>query len=214
MESTIGKELAALKSCLKIHKVDSLHLQVPFPPLNKTLPPQHVKHSPTGSSKEAVVESTKPSVVETNTSPKDDVKDKTAGSSGGANKAVIVRGDPSPSRPPVSALSIDWGTLAKQLITVLEKAVHARVVRAPHLPSSTQKTSVISSASLGDRQKTESTSVLGMESRHGQSMEPSVCGTKLDAKKGDLNIMYGRVRIAILFSGGVDSMLLAVLTDR
>ena len=117
-----------------------------------------------------------------------------------------------------SPLSVNWSTLAKQLNGVLEKAVHARVIRAPNLSSSThvqEASANTSSTSLGSGQKSESESVLGMECRHSQCEDQPACGEELIAKKGDPDkIIRGRARIAILFSGGVDSMLLAALTDR
>ena len=209
--STIDEELTSLKICLKIHKVDNVHLQVPFPPLNKTLPPhqqQPVQHlEPLASSSEvAAVERAKTSEVETSASPKNTVKEE-AISSSSTREGVNVRDNPSLKSSP----SIDWSTLAKQLIAVLEKAIYARVVRAPNLPSSTQEASVASSANFGNSWKSEPESIFGMESRHGQPMEQPVCREEL---VGDLNIIHGRARIAILFSGGVDSMLLAALTDR
>ena len=196
--------------------MDNLHLQVPFPPLNKTLAPppqqQHIQHldsspKPTSSSEAATIERTKLSEIETSSPPENSVSTSTS-------EGVVVGDDPSFSLAPVSTLSVDWSALAKRLIAVLEKAVRARVVRAPNLPSSTQEASVISSTSLGSSQTSESESILGVESRHAQSEEQPVCGGELVVKKGDSKIIHGRARIAILFSGGVDSMLLAALTDR
>lgn len=201
--------------------MDNLHLQVPFPPLNKTLPPplqqQHIQHlesspKPTSSSEAATIERTKLSEIETSAPPENIVEEEAISSS--TSEGVVVGDDPSLSLAPVSALSVDWSTLAKQLIAVLEKAVHARVVRAPNLPSSTREASVTSSTSLGSSQKSESDSILGTESRHTQSEEQPACEEKLVAKIGDSDIIHGRARIAILFSGGIDSMLLAALTDR
>ena len=216
--STIDEELTSLTTCLKVHRVDDFHLQVPFPPLNKTLPlspqeqqQQHMQHlesspkSPVASSDEAAIERTKLSEIETHASPENTIEEEAVCSVSSTSEGVVGGGDPSPSLAPVSTLSVDWSALAKQLITVLEKAIRARVARAPHLPSSTQQALATSSSSLGGCRKSDSES---------QCEEQPVRGKELGAKEGDLVTIRGRARIAILFSGGVDSMLLAALTDR
>ena len=169
-----------------------------------------------------MIERTKPSEIESSASSENTVE--TIGGSSSISKGVVVRDDASLPLllSPVSTCSVDWSALAKQLIAVLEKAICARVVRAPYLPSSTQEASATTSSSSASLvrgcQKSESESefrALGMESRHNQNKEQPVCGEELVARKGDLDdIIHGRARIAILFSGGVDSMLLAALTDR
>ena len=219
--------------------MDNLHLQVPFPPLNKCLPQQQQQQciqnlesspKPASSSETATcpTERTKPSEIESSASSENAIKEgeeETIDSSCSISKGVVVRDDPSLSLllSPVSTHSVDWSALSKQLIAVLEKAIRSRVVRAPFLPSSTQEASVTTSSSstslVRDCQKSESESesqVLGMESRHSQSEEHQpVCREELVARKGDSDVIIrGRARIAILFSGGVDSMLLAALTDR
>ena len=185
---------------------------MPFLPLNKTLPSsqqQPVQHSEliTSSSEAAVVERTNTSEVEISVVPKSTLKE-------AVGEGVNVRDNSSISLSVESSPSTDWSTLAKQLIAVLEKAIRERVVRAPFLPSSTQETSITSSANLGNSQKSKPESVLGMESRHDEPVEQPLCREELVTKKGDSNIIRGRARIAILFSGGVDSMLLAALADR
>ena len=217
--------------------MDNLHLQVPFPPLNKSLPQQqqqqdvqHLESSPkSASSSETAthqIERTKPSEIESSASSGNAVEEEeTIDSSSSISKGVVVRDDPSLSLllSPASTHSIDWSALSKQLIAVLEKAIRARVVRAPYLPSSTQEASATTSSSstslVRGCRKSESESesqVLGMESRHSQNEEHQpVCREELVASKGDSDVIIrGRARIAILFSGGVDSMLLAALTDR
>lgn len=172
-----------------------------------------------------MIERTKPSEIESSASSENTIEEEvTIGSSSSINKGMVVRDDPSLSllSSPASTHSVEWSALAKQLIAVLEKAIRARVVRAPYLPSSTQETSVTTSSSSASLvrgcQKSESESefrALGVESRHNQNKEQPVCGEELVARKGDSDdIIHGRARIAILFSGGVDSMLLAALTDR
>ena len=171
-----------------------------------------------------MIERTKPSEIESSASSENTIEEEVTIGSSSINKGMVVRDDPSLSllSSPVSTHSVDWSALAKQLIAVLEKAIRARVVRAPYLPSSTQETSVTTSSSsaslVGGCQRSESESefrALGMESSHNQCKEQPVCGEELVARKGDSDdIIHGRARIAILFSGGVDSMLLAALTDR
>ena len=169
-EASIREELPSLKTCLKIHKVDNSHLQVPFPPLNKTLPAQHrFQPTPAVGSEAVTLESTQTSTAMCTTVL---VGDRTAHESGGGNNEDRGVATNPPSN--MSLPTVDWSTLAKQLIAVLEKAVRSRVVRAPYQPSSALD----------------------------------------DAKSGVSKFTHGRARIAILFSGGVDSVLLAALADR
>ena len=219
--------------------MDNLHLQVPFPPLNKCLPQkqqqqciQNLESLPkpaTCSSSVAATcptERTKPSEIESSASSENTVKEEeTIDSSSSISKGVVVGDDPSLSLllSSVSTHSVDWSALSMQLIAVLEKAIRSRVIRAPFLPSSTQEASATTSSSstslVRGCQKSESESesqVLEMESRHSQGKEHQpVCREELIARKGDSDVIVRRrARIAILFSGGVDSMLLAALTDR
>jgi hypothetical protein len=167
-----------------------------------------------------MIERTQPEEIERSASPENTVEKEATGSRSSISEGVVVIDDSSlPLLSPVATHSVDWGALAKQLIAVLEKAICARVVRAPYLPSSMQETSTTtssSSTSLGRCQKSESESQIpGMESRHGQREEQLVHKEELVAKKGDSDVIIrGRARIAILFSGGVDSMLLAAIADR
>ena len=204
IETGIGEELSTLKTNLNIHKIDQHHLQVPFPTLNKSLPvhqslPQH--SSPAlGRSEATTGERTESDVYSK--------EDATTTCTSGSDSRVVckVEAGKVDERGGASLLdkflnTFDWSSLAKQLITVLEKAVHSRVVRAPFLPSHT---------SLLQSQGASSVSFEGRKTERTSSQEASGA----DADKGDVNVIHGRARIAILFSGGVDSVLLAALVDR
>lgn len=212
---------------MNIHKIDNPSLQVPFPALNRTLPPQQCLHSqPAVLTKKTVVEkndselSSQGSSVEHRTVCRSDldkapsqmgiVEDSTIQSSNEEKQTeVSMKGVLSLSEP----VSIDvWSSLAKQLITILEKAVHSRIVRAPHVPSSVTPLSCeeqppATEVSLEHHRKTDLAP--GLEDESELSIP-----TKLDTHGKCSNFIRGRARIAILFSGGVDSMVLAALVDK
>ena len=199
-EAGIAEELSSLKTCLGIHKVDNVHLQVPFPPFNKTIPVQpNLLTTPTSKSKTAVVvEGTRHTLsdsIETETLCKSSEEIK-------LDSNVVKGGNSSSFVSPVSSVSVssvDWNTLAKQLITVLEKAIHSRIVRAPYLPSCRVVARDVNSIDLEHRSHEE---------------EVAGCQNQTLVLEPKTEYIHGRARIAILFSGGVDSMLLAAIVDR
>ena len=198
-EAGIVEELSSLKTCLKCRKVDNFQLQVPFPPLNKLLPVQpRLQTTPTNRSESAVaVERT------SNTVSKEGVHESCIEMSVNADE---MEGDSmsflesvvSTVSPVSVSTSIDWNTLAKQLIAVLEKAVHSRVVRAPHLPSSTLETH-------------GATGSVDFEERGSEAAQS---GSQEESWKKAMEFVRGKARVAVLFSGGVDSVLLAALVDK
>ena len=198
-QAGIVEELSSLKTCLSIHKVDNFHLQVPFPPFNKTVPVQpHLQTTPTSKSKTTVA-------VEGTLSDSDFVESETLCKSYGEIKLdsdMVKGGISSSSVSPVSVVSVsgvDWNTLAKQLIAVLQKAVHSRIVRAPHLPSYRVEARDDSSVNVDHRRNEE---------------EPTGCQNQALVLVPKAEYIHGRARVAVLFSGGVDSILLAALVDK
>lgn len=112
--------------------------------------------------------------------------------------------------------TVDWRALAAQLISVLEKAVLSRAVRAPYMPSiaieTTDASSAISSITMA-------TSGASTASQHLCETDIEAAPTGSEQKFAErqtegTKVVYGKARIAILFSGGVDSMVLAALVDR
>ena len=203
-EARIREELSSLKTCFNVHRVDNAHLQVPFPPLNKTLPALDQIDSVSLDSDEIDIEkrtlssnvpSTSGSTQDT-ALPRLDDQDEIATAMRGASLSHHMLHTLRPA--------VDWRALATQLITVLERAVHSRVDRAPYLPSVTVETQGASSANL-ERCDTEVETATGAVKSHQSPVEGLVVKSK---------VVYGKARIAILFSGGVDSMVLAALVDR
>ncbi len=90
--------------------------------------------------------------------------------------------------------------IAQQLLAILQQAVETRVMRAP--PLDVGKESLESASTPRNHASTEVTA--------GASKSPPV---DISAAKGE-NVIQGRARVAILYSGGVDSAVLAALTDR
>ena len=139
---------------------------------------------------------------------------------------------------------VDWKHVAEQFLTILEEAVAIRVHSAPDLASCNSHIAVENSqpdvagqfpthgvlqSGSGDRQES---SVCGKQ-------ESGVCGKQessvsdpqesMQASGGDtatvvtccgmlhssgVEMVHGKARIGILYSGGVDSVVLAALVDR
>ena len=180
---------------------------MPFSPLNKTLPALDQIDSVSLDSNEVYIEKRTPfnnvpsktGSIQDTALPRLDDGDEIATAASAMRGASLSHHVSHTLRP-----AVDWRTLATQLITVLERAVHSRVDRAPYLPSVTVETRGASSANL-ERCGTEVDTVTGAVKSHQSPVEGLVVKSK---------VVYGRARIAILFSGGVDSMVLAALVDR
>lgn len=214
-ESMIAEELSSLKTCLNIRRVNSHHLQVPFPALNKLVPSNQQQVLPTQSKKTEAVEETQLPIssqdvcsssqtITTTVDRTEEVKsdEEDLKSSCDPLETVDVAATNRYSMSSSPSLSPDWRALSRLLITELERAVHSRVVRAPYLPSSSQTRS--DGACLMDLSKSDSDPVKEVE-----------LATATDPMKTAVSaIILGKARIAILFSGGVDSVVLAALVDR
>ena len=203
-ETGIIDQLSSLQSCLKFSVVKERHLQVPFPCLNKQLPPP--------SCTEKCDLSTVPPVDGGPDSTKhDSCDDRTVHFSDGSTVEVLqdptvpvvhtsecqgtlpVRGSQDSVSSEKNAVCVcsslvatmtaqetDWHTLAQHLLSVLQQAIHSRVVRAP---------------------------------RVGHDPTPSQ-DTMSDCSVAATSVVQGGARVALLFSGGVDSVVMAALTDR
>lgn len=143
----------------------------------------------------------------------------------------------------VSPLTTDWSSLAKELLSILEGAVHARVIRAPvipsRIPSSFNSTHLPIPHRSNDCGAIQTSSSMNKVDRPTSShfippsdlpSQPDQFETRQDilslsgaavifskrTRSDDVcsGVVEGRARIAVLFSGGVDSAVLAALTDR
>ena len=209
-ETGIIDQLSSLESCLKFSVVKERRLQVPFPCLNKQLPlpscadrcelsavpsvtldgrPEH------GSCDDRAVQCSDGGTVEALQDPSARIvhSSECQGTASmherGSQCSVPVSGEknavPVATSPvaTTTAQETDWHTLAQHLLSVLQLAIHSRVVRAPrirHDPTPSQAT----------------------------KSDLSVAGVAIST------VVQGRARVAILFSGGVDSVVMAALTDR
>ena len=179
--------LSTLQTSLNITLAKNKMLQVPFPSLNKQLQATPsvlvaVSDTETVVSKALVYPVTPDEVVVSKAPVHPVTPDEVA-----VSKALVHPVTPDEvaiSKAPVHPDEVNWYALAQQLIEVLQKAIKARVVRAPPIR---ELNSVVAPSKASD----VSTGVIG-------------------AAAGD----QGNARVAILFSGGVDSVVLAALTDR
>jgi len=198
-ETGIIDQLSSLQSCLKFSVVKERHLQVPFSCLNKQLPPP--------SCTEKCDLSTVPPIAVDggpDSTTHDSCDDRTVHFSDGSTTVPVVHISECQGTMPVrgsqdsvsseknavcvcsslvatmTAQETDWHTLAQHLLSVLQQAIHSRVVRAP---------------------------------RVGHDPTPSQ-DTMSDCSVAATSVVQGSARVALLFSGGVDSVVMAALTDR
>lgn len=77
---------------------------------------------------------------------------------------------------------------AEEFLTVLQEAVSVRVRSAPDLAS--------------------------CRSHSGPGCSATACCGMLQSSEGNVEMVYGKARVGVLYSGGVDSVVLAALVDR
>lgn len=203
-ETEIVDQLSSLKSCLHFSIVKEKILQVPFPKLNRQLPSTKNCDSNVVTSlhSETQVTSTQCAAA---SEDRDTVQDPTLSFHGsgclvcmnekGSRQSASSEKATLPTASPLSAMATvtqetDWNTLAQHLLSVLQQAIQSRVDRAPRV------THTIS----------QDTVTVGCGPPSGAGSVG--CGPNIGS------IVQGAARVAILFSGGVDSVVLAALTDR
>ena len=206
------EKLASLKTCLKVSVQKDTQLQVPFPPLNKTLPqtraectgdkavslqpcdPHERRHEQQDQLQGGCTGDTKQQAVGVNlcdSGPKQRDQLCVHGGCTGDTKQETVG---SPQRDCAGDSKqqaclhedVDWKHLAEEFLEVLANSVDVRVHNAPSLPSC---------------------EVLGsIAAENEQTLSPSPVSSPV--------VVLGRAKVGVLFSGGVDSMVLAALVDR
>ena len=208
-ETEIVDQLSSLKSCLHFSIVKEKSLQVPFPKLNRQLPSTKNCDSNVVTSlhSETQVTSTQCAAA---SEERDTVQDPTLSLHGsgclvcmnekGSRQSVSSEKATLPTASPLSAMATvtqetDWNTLAQHLLSVLQQAIQSRVDRAPRVTHTVSQDTV--------------TVCCGPPSGAGSVG----CGPP-SGSPDTASVVQGAARVAILFSGGVDSVVLAALTDR
>ena len=98
---------------------------------------------------------------------------------------------------------VEFHAVAQQLLAILHKAVETRVVRAP--PVDVSKKTLESASIPHKRESTEEENTVKQSTTGALATPPAATGG---------NVIEGNARVAVLYSGGVDSAVLAALTDR
>lgn len=166
-------------------------LQVSFPPLNRQLPQVSNPNTDTSNKEQlSAVPTGFPTALTGSLKPESEQQSEAHGACVPAESHYLTKvHHDALIRSSASATSIE----AHQLLSVLQKAILTRVVRAPHvrtvdLPAETTDQVVVK---------------LKQEGSSSSCTSGSHCW-----------VTEGEAKVAILFSGGVDSVVLAALTDR
>jgi hypothetical protein len=206
-EEGIAHELGSLETYLTISSVRETSPQVFFPPLNKSVEEQsllHSVHSPITNTSAATVQSEAAGTTRTETSLPEHTDEATTQNAG---KVELLT--PSHSAETATTTYDDY---VARLLDVLQSAVQCRVSRAPpviprQMVKHLHKTPVLHSTAEGGN---------GIHVQNTSGIENKTCyaqrGLGDSASCG--SVMCGSARVAILFSGGVDSAVLAALADR
>ncbi len=213
-------------------------LQVPFPTLNKILPEDFAGPDPTSSRY-----SDDKARVPTRTDACPTTTKVVTGTGAGvwaeagmkdlAGKQTHLTTSELKELPASATLldegrgDVNWPKLAQEFILVLQGAILSRVNRAPRLRhdaisrtmdnessveilSSLQSEGKLSVASCVLGGKVEGKEKVDMQSFSPQS--PSLVAEAV--RENQQSLSQGKARVGILFSGGVDSVVLAALADR
>ena len=206
-EEGIAHELGSLETYLTISSVRETSPQVFFPPLNKSVEEQsllHSVHSPITNTSAATVQSEASGATRTETSLPEHTDEATTQN---AEKVELLT--PSHSTETASTTYDDYVT---RLLDVLQSAVQCRVSRAPpviprQMVKHLHKTPVLDSTAQGGKE---------IDVQNTSGIENKTCCAQRGFEGGAScgTVMCGSARVAILFSGGVDSAVLAALADR
>ena len=182
---------------------------MPFPKLNRQLPSTKNCDSYVVTSLHSETQVTSTQCVAAS-EERDTVQDPTLSLHGsgclvcmnekGSRQSVSSEKATLPTASPLSAMATvtqetDWNTLAQHLLSVLQQAIQSRVDRAPRVTHTVSQDTV--------------TVCCGPPSGAGSVG----CGPP-SGSPDTASVVQGAARVAILFSGGVDSVVLAALTDR
>ena len=188
-EQVIADELGSLKTCLTVTSIKEDHPLVYFPSINSTKdvdPPPHPLADSSHPQEDTRAEATLLLAEAVSTTDSQSSTDPPL--------LPSERVGPRCARQP-PATTISYGEHVERFLDILQAAVQRRVSRAPPVSwGKRQVTKVKGSVKLGDDARTEG-------------------GTRgLGVARG--GVLEGHARVAVLFSGGVDSAVLAALVDR
>ncbi len=235
-EASIAEELSVSNITTVVVKNGSL--QVPFPTLNKILPEGFAGPDPASSrysdDKACVPTRTDacPTTTEVVTGTGAGVLTE-AGMKDLAGKQTNLTTSQLKELPASATLldegrgDVNWLKLAQEFILVLQGAILSRVNRAPRfrhdatsrtmdndssveILSGSRSEGKLSAASCMLGGKGEGKEKVDMRSFSPQS--PSLAAEAV--RENQRSLSQGKARVGILFSGGVDSVVLAALTDR
>ena len=170
-ELSIMERLKSFKTFFKVTLLKDIHLQVPFPSLNKVTP---LEMTSTDIPSTLIAHNTDAKSIHTTRGEmhldfysRENIK----GDSASKETNIVCEFD------------IDWKCLAKKFLIILEEAVSVRIHNAPDLPAY-------------------------------KSHEVNISYAYQMQYETGSQVVLGKAKIAILFSGGVDSVVLAALVDR
>jgi hypothetical protein len=191
-EQVIADELGSLKTCLTVTSIKEDYPLVYFPSINPTIdvdPPPHPLADSGHPQEDTRGIAT---ILSENAVSRTDFPSSTDPPLLPSDGAV-TSGPQCTRQPP--ATTISYEVHVKRFLDILQDAVQRRVSRAPPVSwGRSQATKVKGAVKLGDEARTEGgTSGLGV---------------------GCEGVLEGHARVAVLFSGGVDSAVLAALVDR
>ena len=194
-EQVIADELGSLKTCLTVTLIKEDHPLVYFPSINPTIdvdPPPHPLADSGHPQEDTRVEATLLLAEAVSTTDSQSSTDPPLLPSDGA----VTSGPQCTRQPP--ATTISYEEHVKRFLDILQDAVQRRVSRAPPVSwGRSQATKVKGAVKLGDEARTEG----GTSGGRGLGV-------------GCEGVLEGHARVAVLFSGGVDSAVLAALVDR
>jgi hypothetical protein len=224
-EVSVRDELKLLKTSLGISVVKDARLQVSIPPLNKSLlkkvvveaeiappldkpflektptqaeipplpiPPCKTVHKESFIQASSISSHTRPTSERSTDSSHFPVEQPDSPSSL-VEQSMNTTSD--------SNVASSWGPTARDFLTVLQEAVSVRVHRAPNVASYTDQGGAADTACDSDRANSRADTSGGAV---------SCCGMADDGE----GVLYGKAKIGVLYSGGVDSVVLAALVDR
>ena len=208
-EEGIARELGSLETCLTISTIREASPQVFFPPLNKSVDEEslsHTAHPPNTDTNidTAAEQSEVAGTAKTETSLPEHTDE---ASTQNAERVEVL----APSHSIETATTAyTYDDCVARLLDVLQSAVHCRVSRAPTVA----QREVVTQTPLHMTPALESGAVEEVDVQNMSGRENKLCcAQKIDSTPCG-TVMRGSARVAILYSGGVDSAVLAALADR
>lgn len=210
-EEGIAHELGSLETCLTISTIRETSPQVFFPPLNKSIDEKSFSHTAHSHSSDAdtgtaAEQSEVTGTAKTETSLPEHTDEDTSQDD---EKVELLASSQS-----IETATTTYDDHVARLLDVLQSAVQCRVSRAPPV---TQR-EVVTQTQLHRTPALESVTVSkeGVDIQNKSGEENKLCCAQKALEDGASGgtVMRGSARVAILFSGGVDSAVLAALADR